>query len=127
VVGSCVAPSNKLQGDAAGARECGNPFTYLVAGAAAEAAEEAAMAAFEAAIEASEAAAEAMAASEAADIAASDAVASAGFLWQAATESAATATPATRILRRTSEVIVPGPLMGVTALNLRIRHPSPTA
>ena len=50
-----------------------------------------------------------MAASEAA---ASEAAASAGFLWQAATESVAMATPATRIFRRVSAVSVSGPQLG---------------
>src|ERR1700684_310383 len=71
--------------------------------AASEAAEDAAMAAPEAAAEASDAAASA----EAAELS----VLLAGPL-HATTERAATAAPATRILRRTSEVIVPGPLEG---------------
>src|ERR1700722_1091974 len=93
---------------------------YLLAGAAALAAAEAESAAEEAAMAASDAADEAAmaleAAADASDAAASaEAVAASVLLagpLQATTERAATAAPATRILRRTSEVIVPGPLEG---------------
>src|SRR5580700_11211855 len=90
---------------------------YWFAGAAALAAAED-IAAEEAAMAASDAAEDAAAAAEAA-APASDAADSAAFAaslfpapLQATTERAATAAPATRILRRASEVIVPGPLEG---------------
>ena len=89
---------------------------YLFAGAAlaAEAAEDVAIAASEAAeeaaIEASDAAADASEAAASAEAALLSVLFAAP--WQATTERAATAAPATRILRRASEVIVPGPLEG---------------
>lgn len=70
------------------------------------AAEDAAMAALDAATEASEAAAAASEAAAVASEAASEAAVSAGFLAQPTMERAAMAAPATRILRRASEVIV---------------------
>jgi colicin import membrane protein len=80
---------------------------------AASAAEEAAAVASAAADEAAAAASEAAAAaSEAADEAWSEAVAAEFGFWQATTDMAATAAPATRILRRTSEVMVLVPFGG---------------
>jgi hypothetical protein len=108
--GSAIGVQDARSGDGSSPNQKGppgegGPFrrfaeseAYLVAGAAAEAAEEAAMAAVEAAIAASEAAVEAIAASEAAAVA-SEAAASAGFLWQAAVDSRATAAPANRTVR----------------------------
>ena len=86
---------------------------YFAAEEAASAAEEAAAVASAAAEEAAAAASEAAAeASEAAAEAASEAAAASFGLLQATTDREATTAPATRILRRTSEVMVLVPFGG---------------